>query len=286
MKKILLLFFIFSTFIFANMDELEELLMQDEIVEEEFLGGDDPRTRFEAIVKQIRGQGFVRYEKDESWKQLYEGAEIKKGAIALTLDSSEIIIELEDFTLIDIRPNTRVVFTSLSKDIQQEELSETGMKLLLGSVYSNVRKKLSPGSKYEIEVDGASAGVRGTKFMVWKSDDKNGVKVYDGIVSIISKEKDKKFSVGRKEFIEFNKQGEFSKLKTHNDRPPEMISKENQKTNITPGDIYELENIEIEEEEVEDDKDLDIESKDTKLFDENNRNLNEDVKANLTVEIK
>jgi hypothetical protein len=93
---------------------------------------------------------------------------------------------MEDETFINVGSRTKLYFETLRGKPEEELISETGLKLAWGKVFSNVRKKLETGGKYEVEAGGIVAGVRGTQYLT--SLTKVGevsVKVYEGNVFVV-----------------------------------------------------------------------------------------------------
>ncbi len=254
MKKIILCLILFLNAALFTEEDIEKMLEIEEI-KYETQEKKNEYKQLEAEAIKIKGQVFLRNQDSEYWVQLFEKDEIKEKSMIITMEKSEVQIRLKTGSVIMLEEKTRAVFEDLKQHINKENMTETGIKLFWGSVYSNVKKVLETGSKYEIRTNTATAGVRGTKFKV--KMDKNGkseVKVYEGRVGIFRRDKKgKEVFVEKNEKMQIENTGELLDKERHIEEPPnvdeeekengeEKNENENEKNQITETNI-DLENI-------------------------------------------
>lgn len=237
MKKIfysILALFIFGFSLYAA-DEVEALLGKK-------TKAADTQIEFkpsDGVVLGVKGQVFLRYEKEQTWKQVLKGDKVKEKAIVITMDESEVTIKLLNETNTTILSKSRVYFTTLRTNPKIETINETELKIKVGKIYSNVKKSLENGSRYEIKTSSATAGVRGTQFTVTANENgESSVSVYKGLVAFGSISGDAVTLVKPNEKITLNNKGVF-KLKEENkeSQPKEIIGESDKKTetnNATP----------------------------------------------------
>lgn len=230
MKKLLVLLMSFMIFLtaFGAGDELENLLNEDDAVVASQLGVKNKSGNlYEGIIQKVVGQALSKNKNQEVWNPVFEGMQVKEGMTILTMDKAQVKVALPSGTVIDIRPKTQAVFETLRQDPVKTELTETGIKLLVGKVYSNVRKLVETGSKYEVKTNSATAGVRGTQFEM--SADENGVSgvtVFEGTVMYSTSASPTPVSVEKGEKISSDANGLVGEKQKHNDMPPADVEEE------------------------------------------------------------
>lgn len=200
MKKIiifiLLLILTLSSF---TASELDSLLKDDEDIYSELTTDQFGLEAKEVLVEKLVGQAFLQPIESDKWFQIVENASINEKDTIITMENSSIKVRLEDETFINVGSRTKLYFDTLRGKPEQELISETGLKLAWGKVFSSVRKKVEAGGKYEIEAGSVVAGVRGTQYTTELSRaGKISVKVYDGNVFVIPLEVHKKREIERK----------------------------------------------------------------------------------------
>ncbi len=132
---------------------------------------------------------------------------------------------------------------------------------------------MNTGSKYEIDTGSATAGVRGTEFLVELDQDKNSkVIVYEGTVYVYSKEMKMETAIEKNEKIEVNRYGEFKQKEKHNELPPQrkeqLSNVESEQENIEKIDSEWLEE-NLSKEESDDEKNENESPDDIKVLLEN-----------------
>ncbi|MGM0508816.1 MAG: FecR family protein [Fusobacteriota bacterium] len=251
MKRKICFMIVFLTVISFNsfgMDDLEGLLMSDEsnleaeLLREEKAKGDIVTGE----VRELRGQAVMKNDEEEVWKQIFKGMEISEGSTIVTMENSQVKIELLDGSIVDLRPKTQAYFKTLRQNPDQKELTETGIKLFMGKIYSNVKKIVDTGSKYKVETSSATAGVRGTKFTVSVDDlGETQTEVYEGVVEFFSNQSpDNLIQVMANERAKISSNGRLSPKETHNNAPPEDIE-----VTEKSGDVTQEEKLDVDEKE-------------------------------------
>lgn len=228
MKKIILFLFIihiFSFSIFAA-DEVETLLGEPKKTTQKKI---DFKPS-EGVVVGLKGQVFIKYDGDKIWKQLLKGDKIREKSTVITMEESEITIKLTNDANATILPKSRAYMTSLKVNPKVDTITETEIKLMVGKVYSNIKKSLENGSRYEVKTGSATAGVRGTQFTVWVDKLGNsGVSVFKGIVAFGNNADGKIFLIREKEKMTIDNKGENKPVEENKDVPPEEVKEDDEK---------------------------------------------------------
>lgn len=229
MKKIILLIFLIFLFSFAyGESKVEELLKSDKEVYKE-LSIDKKSTTIAktAYVEKINGQAFIQNAGSEIWIQAVAKSEIKEKTTIITMEKTSIKIRLADGSFVNIGAKTKAYFEKMRGEPDKESLSETGIKLFWGKIYSNVKKKVESGGKYEVKTGSVVAGVRGTKYMVSaEKSGENEITVYEGIVAVNKIGEKIEILINKNEKIKLIN-GKFEIKKEHNEQPPEESIKDN-----------------------------------------------------------
>ena len=208
------------------MKDLEELLLGDEtVLENELLGEEEVKgDLLKGEVKELIGQALIKKNDEEVWKQVFKGMGVEEGTTVVTMENSEMQIELLNGVIVDLSSKTKVYFKTMRQDPEKKELTETGIKLFIGKIYSNVKKLVDTGSKYKVETSSATAGVRGTKFSVEVTETgETKTEVYEGIVEFSSNSNPKKvIKIRRGERARVSHVGLMGKKEKHNNKPPHI----------------------------------------------------------------
>ncbi len=220
MKRIMILFcfLLFSAFIFSE-ENIENLLTEEKIYTTEEKG---ELKNSEGNIIAVEGQVFKREEGSDIWQQIMSGDKIKEKTTVITMFNSKALIKLKTETVITVFEKTRIYFEDLKENVTKETMTETGVKLFAGKIYSNVKNVLETGSNYRINTKSATIGVRGTKFTVeYMDNEETEIEVYEGKV-----EAESILRVGKRIYIEKNERvriddsGEFKPKEIHTKEPP------------------------------------------------------------------
>lgn len=212
--------------------DLENILTQDDsAMEKELLGKDAKKgVVMEATIEKIVGQALVKNAGEETMKQVFKGMAIKEGATIITMEKSQVKVKLPTGTLVDLKEKTQAVFETLRQDPEKKELSETGVKLFMGKIYSNVKKLVETGSKYEVKTGSATAGVRGTEFDMWTDENGDfGVTTFEGTVAVATPKSPEPVLVGKGEKVTGSSAGEMKPKEIHTEAPAPDLKEEEPK---------------------------------------------------------
>jgi hypothetical protein len=223
MKKIILtLIFLTLVFNLNAESKIDELLKSDkEKYKSMEIETKDKRVAKNGYIENIKGEIFLQYEGNNSWVQAVEKSIVKEKTTVITMNKSSARIKMSNETFINIGAKTKIYFEKMVGEPDKEELTETGIKLFWGKIYSNVKKRVESGGKYEVKTGSVVAGVRGTQYMV--SAMKNGeneITVYDGIVYVRKIDEEIEILLNKNEKIKVGRDGKIETLK-HKEIPPE-----------------------------------------------------------------
>lgn len=224
MKKIILILtFLVLTFNISGESKIEELLKSDK----EKYKNMEVETKNKTVSKSgymenIKGEIFLQYEGSQAWIQAVEKSIIKEKTTVITMDKSSGRIKMSNGNFVNIGARTKVYFEKMAGEPDKEELTETGIKLFWGKIYSNVKKKVESGGKYEVKTGSVVAGVRGTKYMVSAMKNKdNEITVYDGVVYVRKIDEEIELLLNKNEKLKIGRDGKFDDKKEHKEEPPE-----------------------------------------------------------------
>ncbi|TDT67354.1 FecR family protein [Hypnocyclicus thermotrophus] len=264
-KTILMIFYIMIFNIIFSASELDSLLQDDTEKFKDLLTEDTiNEVPKKAFVSKLNGQAFLKLDNDDSWYQLVENAEIEEKMTILTTEKTTLSLKMEDGSFVNIGEKTKVYIESLKGRPQTEEITETGLNLLWGKIYSNVKKKVETGAKYEVKTGSVVAGVRGTKFTV--SAAKNGrsdITVFSGIVSVKKIGSDLEILVNKNQKVKVDRKGSIGEIEQHQETPPEEEINPEETIAIVAEKIEEVKETKEESEEIKTLKEKAIEKKET-----------------------
>lgn len=212
MKKILI-YFLLVLNIFSASDKIDELLKKDS---ENYA----TNQKSEALVskngkvEKLVGQAFLQRDGSKIWVQLVKNAQIEEKTTIITMDNSEIKIKLDKDISVNVGAKTKIYIENLKSKPKTEAITETGLKLMFGKVYSNINKKLETGAKFEIKSGSVVAGVRGTRFLVANlQGGRVEIKVYEGFVVINNTVENKSYTILKNQKVNVDSQGVTEEVK-------------------------------------------------------------------------
>lgn len=225
MKKSIFFFVVIflSAALFGAELKVEDLLKSDaEIYKNIKLESGEKVVPKNGYIESLKGEVFIQYDGSESWLQCIEKSKIKEKTTLVTMEKSSAKIKMADGSFINIGAKTKVFFETMKGEPLKEGLSETGIKLFWGKIYSNVKRKVESGAKYEVKTGSVVAGVRGTKYKVTASKTgENEITVYDGIVYVRKTGEELEILLNKNEKIKLGRDGKFEKKMEHRESPPE-----------------------------------------------------------------
>lgn len=211
MKKIIIFFILIFSFNLLAEYSLEDLLGgQDyyDILDMEEIEQKKGEIRF------LRGEAYL--ESLDTWIQLVRRDSINAGDTMITLDNTRVEVAIDKDIDIIIGEKTKVYFENLEGDIRTEEVNDTSLGLLFGTVYSNVRRTLTSGGKFEVNSGSVVAGVRGTQFRIRAF--RNGrieVRVFKGRVEVRDRITERRREVNEREYIILDNKGNILEAGEH-----------------------------------------------------------------------
>jgi len=171
-----------------------------------------------AAITDFEGEVLVKSGENDTWDSAVVGQKLHKDDFIKTQYNSWSTLSLFDGSEITIEPATEFKIVNLTGDVGDEKLDQGIFKLIMGTVINKVNELTGRGSRFEIETDSATAGVRGTYFEVSYQDGKNLVRVYEGSVRTESKSTDRVYVINEQEEItvDQNPEGSVSEAGTQN----------------------------------------------------------------------
>ncbi|TDO95253.1 FecR family protein [Halanaerobium saccharolyticum] len=184
-----------------------------------------------AAITDFEGEVLVKSGENDSWDSAVVGQKLHKNDFIKTQVNSWSTLSLFDGSEITIEPATEFKIVNLTGDVNKEKLDQGIFKLIMGTVINKVNELTGRGSRYEIETDSATAGVRGTYFEVSYQEGKNLVRVYEGSVRTEAKSTDRVYVINEQEEITIDQNaaatvseaGIQNQIKKHNTTQAEKI---------------------------------------------------------------
>jgi len=125
-----------------------------------------------AKITKIEGTANIKRRGGKKSFKAVKDMKLVQGDMLYTSKGSNVSLTFENGDQSVVGENTFLTFEEMKK--LSNDKSSVSMKVDKGSIFSNVKKKLISGEKFEIRTPNAVAGVRGTKFFV-KTDKNNTV---------------------------------------------------------------------------------------------------------------
>jgi hypothetical protein len=135
-----------------------------------------------AQITKVKGKVAVRYNGKQTWDSALANAQLHEKDTVMTWDKSWVTLKLFDGSVLTVEPGTTLYIKSLKSS---NKLKQSVFKVFTGKVLAKVTEYLEKGSRFEIESESATAGVKGTYFEFGVSQDGfSELFVYDGTVLI------------------------------------------------------------------------------------------------------
>ena len=197
--------------VFAATNKVEDLLKTDSQKNSKVTEG---LVKKQGKIEKLTGQAFLQKDGSTVWLQLVENTMIDEKVTIVTMADSELKLKLDNDISVNIGAKTKLYIDSLKSKPKSESLTETGLKLLFGKVYSNINKKLETGAKYEIKSGSVVAGVRGTRFLVTNlQGGRVEIKVYEGFVVITNTVENKDYTIMKNQKVNIDGKGNTEEVK-------------------------------------------------------------------------
>jgi FecR protein/Glucodextranase, domain B len=134
-------------------------------------------------VKSLVGSVKIRRGATVNWFDAKPGMIIRERDAVRTFIESEAELETSEGTSLKIGENTTIEMAQL---FQKGDQKNTRVRIMNGSLMSNVKKLVGAKSSFEFETPTATAAIRGTIVGLDVTKEKTLVKVYEGTVSVSS----------------------------------------------------------------------------------------------------
>jgi hypothetical protein len=134
-------------------------------------------------VKSLAGTVKIRRSATVNWFDAKPGMTIRERDAIRTFIESEAELETSEGTSLKISENTTIEMTQL---FQKGDQQNTRVRIMNGTLLTNVKKLVSAKSSFEFETPTATAAIRGTIVGLDVTKEKTLVKVYEGTVTVSS----------------------------------------------------------------------------------------------------
>lgn len=132
-------------------------------------------------IKTMIGSVKVRRSGTVNWMNARVGMPLRERDGIRTFVESEVELETSEGTLIKISENSTM---ELSRFQESPDAQNTKVKIMNGSIISNVKKLVSSTSSFEFETPTATAAIRGTIVGFNVNKETTSIKVYEGRVLV------------------------------------------------------------------------------------------------------
>lgn len=132
-----------------------------------------------ARVADVAGDVRVTRAGGEKSFAAFEGMSLTEGDGIVTGPGARVTLEIDEDKEVKLGENTQLNMSELSGLIQSED-DKTGLGLVVGKLWANIKKKLNIRAKFEVKTPTAVMGVRGTKFYVTREGGSTSVGVLEG----------------------------------------------------------------------------------------------------------
>lgn len=132
-------------------------------------------------IKTLTGSAKVRRSSTVNWMNAKVGMPLKERDGIRTFVESEVELETTEGTIIKIAENSTVELSTFQQTGQNQN---TKVKIMNGSIVSNVKKLVNSTSSFEFETPTATAAIRGTKVGFNVNKDATSIKVFEGKVFV------------------------------------------------------------------------------------------------------
>ncbi|MGE5559339.1 MAG: FecR domain-containing protein [Bacillota bacterium] len=150
----------------------------------ESTSGADWKEEYAAIVK-LKGKVAIKLKNKQAWDAALVNAKLHEKDTIMTWDKSWVTLQLFDGSIITLAPCTTVYIKSLKSSLSNARIKQSVFKVAAGRILAKVKEYMEKGSKFQVESESATAGVRGTFFEFLSFlDGTDELIVYEGSVVI------------------------------------------------------------------------------------------------------
>jgi hypothetical protein len=132
-------------------------------------------------IKSLIGNVTVRRGNAAAWIDAKPRMQLREKEAIRTFVESEVELETSEGSIIKVAENSTLELSTLQG---KNEVQSTRVKILSGSVVSNIRKFTNSGSRFDFETPTALASIRGTLLGLEVTGERTQIKVYEGRVMV------------------------------------------------------------------------------------------------------
>lgn len=133
------------------------------------------------VIKSLIGTVKIRRGASVNWIDAKPNMPLKEKDAIRTLIESEVELETSEGSVIKIGENSTV---EMAKFFGNNDVQNTKVKILSGSMITNVKKLVNTNSTFEFETPTATAAIRGTIVGLEVNKEKTQIKVFEGKVLV------------------------------------------------------------------------------------------------------
>lgn len=127
-------------------------------------------------------------EDDSNWKLAkMDGSSFPPGTHVRTMEDSQAVLTFPDMSVFILKPETEVIVATPPQ-------KDSKIKLVAGNIWVNIKKMINEGSM-EIEMNQATAGIKGTTLVLSDDGKTSTLKVIEGEVLFTSKSNGEKVNI-------------------------------------------------------------------------------------------
>jgi hypothetical protein len=170
-----------------------------------------------AQITKVKGKVAIKYNGKGTWDSALADAQLHEKDTIMTWDKSWLTLRLFDGSILTVEPGTTVYIKSLKSS---DKVKQSVFKVFTGKVLAKVTEYLEKGSRFEIESESATAGVKGTYFEFGVlQDGLSELFVYDGSVLIEQMQQELSFLLEKGQSILMDQGGQIPETAIHTITP-------------------------------------------------------------------
>jgi len=134
------------------------------------------------IIKSMLGSVKIRRGQSVNWLDARPAMSLKEQDAVRTFVESEATLQLSDGSILSVGENSTFELATFNQT--SSSATNTKVRILNGSVVSNIQKLAGSASKFDFETPTATASIRGTKLGIDVSGEQTDIRVYEGKVFV------------------------------------------------------------------------------------------------------
>jgi hypothetical protein len=134
------------------------------------------------VIKSFLGTVKIRRGQSVNWMDARPNMPVKEQDAVRTYVESEATLQISDGSIITLGENSTFELAALKQSAGAA--TDTRIKILNGSVLSNIQKLANVNSRFEFETPTATASIRGTRLGIDVAGEQTDIRVYEGKVLV------------------------------------------------------------------------------------------------------